>query len=140
MKDGTGVRVLVADDDGLLGKLLTALLTAEGYTVLTASDGMQVIDIAKDSSLPLVIMLNLRMSRLNSIAVLQAIASEPRLAAQHSYILLTATAVDTVRAFGRLLAQLTVAVVPKPFDIGALLSTVAQAAARLASTEELAAV
>ncbi len=140
MKDIRGIRVLVADDDGLLGKLLTALLTGEGYTVLTASDGMQVIDIAKSSSLPLVIILNLRMSRLNSMAVLQAIASEPRLSTQHSYILLTATAVDTVRAFGRLLAQLTVAVVPKPFDIGALLSTVAQAAARLVSKEELAAV
>jgi CheY-like chemotaxis protein len=59
VRDGTGREtrrvVLVVDDEELVRKFLKRVLTAEGYEILTANDGMEALALVKAATVDLVI-------------------------------------------------------------------------------------
>src|SRR5436189_140019 len=80
--------ILVADDDASIRSLLKQLLTDQGYAVLEAATGSEVVEQVKDSGPDLVIM-DLRMPELDGIEALQKVkTASPR------------TAVPIMTAFG----------------------------------------
>jgi CheY-like chemotaxis protein len=133
--DGSGVEagfaVLVADDDTAVRESLVWLLEDAGYHAREAADGVRALDILRTSEDRLVVLLDYMMPRMNGDGVLGAVAQEPALAARHAFILITANGRTLPLSFVKLLTELAVMVVPKPFDVDALLDAVAQAAARL---------
>lgn len=123
--------VLIADDEEDLRLTLRTLLEGEGYTVSEAADGAQALAAIRASATPLVVLIDLLMPIMNGIAVLEAVATDPALAARNAYLLLTADNRPMIDAAAPTLAALHVDIIAKPFDIDALLAVVAQAAARL---------
>jgi CheY-like chemotaxis protein len=75
----SGTRVLVVEDDPSVRGLLQTLLSAEGYEVTTASDGLAGLMKAA-STAPELIMLDLMMPDLGGGRVLDELRNDPRLA------------------------------------------------------------
>lgn len=65
----TGARVLVADDDEVLRRLVTHVLTREGYQVIGAGNGEEVLDQVK-SRRPDAIILDAMMPGIDGLEVL----------------------------------------------------------------------
>jgi CheY-like chemotaxis protein len=124
-------RVLVVDDDDLIRETVTAALEDDGYIVTEARDGAAALNILYACSEPMVILLDLRMPKLDGAEVLAAVAADHRLAKQNAFILVTADNKTITLTFAHLLAQLEVPVLKKPFDLDELLDLVADAAGRL---------
>jgi DNA-binding response OmpR family regulator len=72
------VRVLVVEDDPNVRGLLQTLLVAEGYAVVTASDGMDGLGQAAASS-PALVLLDLVMPDLGGARVLERLRDDPLL-------------------------------------------------------------
>jgi CheY-like chemotaxis protein len=125
------VRALIVDDDKDLRDSLRFLLEMEGYEVDEARDGLEALDILRASLHPLVVLLDVVMPRMNGIEVLRTVAGEPRLAARHTFLMVTANEDRLQPASDHLLRQLAVPVVAKPFDLDRLLDVVAASAQRL---------
>ncbi|HEX6817859.1 MAG TPA: response regulator, partial [Ktedonobacterales bacterium] len=68
--------ILVVEDDATLRETLVYNLRAEGYTVLTASDGVQAIDIARRQPLALVL-LDLMLPRMDGLEVCRRLRARP---------------------------------------------------------------
>ncbi len=64
--------ILAIDDDENVLKLIRANLTLEGYSILTASDGIEGIRIFEDSS-PALILLDVMMPGINGLDVIKQI-------------------------------------------------------------------
>jgi len=77
--DVTQERVLVADDEAPLRRIIARTVTAMGFTVVEVADGIEVMDALKQSNFAL-ILLDLLMPRLNGYEVLQRLAEDPDLA------------------------------------------------------------
>jgi CheY-like chemotaxis protein len=123
--------VLVVDDDDAIRETLVWLLDEEGYPVAEARDGHHALDVLRSRPGPCVVLLDFQMPRLNGYGVLAAVATEPALAAGRAYILCTAQGRTLPLSFVKLLTDLGVNVLPKPFDVQDVLDAVAAAAARL---------
>jgi two-component system, NtrC family, response regulator HydG len=65
-------KILVVDDDTSLRKMLTTVLTAQGYTVQPAEDGQAAVEAVQKTFFDLVLM-DVRMSRLSGIGALERI-------------------------------------------------------------------
>lgn len=76
-------------------------------------------------------LLDLMMPGMDGSAVLQALAADPALAAQHVYLLVTGAARAIPDHVLPLLHQLQVPVIAKPFDLDDLEHAVAQATTKL---------
>ncbi len=124
-------QVLIVDDDDDTREALRFLLEDAGYTVAEAADGVEGLMAIQTSDVPLVVLLDYSMPRLNGIEVLQAVARDARLAAQHAFILLTAMSAYRFQAAEADFATLSVLIIVKPFDVDALLEAIASAARRL---------
>ena len=70
-------RLLVVDDDPRTVRLLSTVLTEEGYDVLKAYGGQEGIDLAL-SNMPDLIILDLMMPRIDGFQVIKRLASEPQ--------------------------------------------------------------
>jgi CheY-like chemotaxis protein len=120
--------ILVADGDELLRRTLRLLFEEEGYAVLEAADGRQVLELLRTSPQPLVVVLDLLMPALSGEEVLYAVAKDRRLRRRHAFVLLSAAPHLSRRLrLIRVLTQLAVQRIAKPFDIDALLDAVALA-------------
>src|SRR5438270_7604555 len=64
--------ILVADDDASIRSLLKQLLADDGYSVLEAATGTEVVDNVKSQNLDLVIM-DVRMPELDGIDAIQKV-------------------------------------------------------------------
>jgi CheY-like chemotaxis protein len=124
-------RVLVVDDEEQIRESLRMLLEVAGHTVTTAAGGAQALDTLRAAEHREVVLLDLLMPEMDGLGVLHAVTADPRLAAQHGYILMTADSDRLVRTAAHVLAALPVTVVRKPFDIDDVLETVAAVAERL---------
>src|SRR5262245_35611116 len=71
MLSGTGT-ILIADDESYLRESLRELFAAQGYTVLEAADGTEVMRLLRDSSVD-TILLDLKMPKLDGISTLKAL-------------------------------------------------------------------
>lgn len=70
--------ILIADDEQHLRESLTELFLGEGYSVLQAQDGTEVLSLLRQS-LPDVIFLDLKMPRLDGNATLRTLKANPEL-------------------------------------------------------------
>lgn len=124
-------QILIVDDDRSIRATLRAVLEDEEYKVLEADNGQTALALLQATYGPLVVLLDLRMPGLDGAGVLEAVAADQRLATCNAYILITANSHSIPDATARLLEQLDVPVVPKPFDLDILLETVMQAAVKI---------
>lgn len=114
-------KVLVVEDDPSVRGLLHTLLTAEGYEVAVASDGLA--GLVKASSMrPAVILLDLMMPDLGGIRVLEELRGDPVLA--DVPVVVVTGKVDAVPGLLNLLGDDNV--FTKPFAVAELLERVAQ--------------
>lgn len=72
----TPPRILLVEDDRFLRKAAEVRLRRAGLTVLTATDGVEALDLAKRTTLDL-ILLDLIMPRLQGFDVLRALKQDP---------------------------------------------------------------
>jgi len=120
--------ILVVDDDQEIRETLRQALEDEGYEVYEAEDGAEALDILRESVLPFVVVLDLRMPRLTGDALLRRVNRKEHRPAQHTFLLVTANHELLSPVSLRLLERMDVPVVAKPFDLDHLLDLVARAA------------
>ena len=93
MKDAAPpVRVLVAEDDGALRRLIELLLAHEGYEVRAVGDGTEALDVLATWT-PDAIVLDVMMPRLSGLSVCREVRADAR-SAGIPIILLTARTFD----------------------------------------------
>jgi CheY-like chemotaxis protein len=124
-------RVLVVDDDDQIRETARDTLEEDGYAVTLARDGAEALNVIRATRERLVVLLDLRMPGLDGAGVLGVVAGDRELARQHTFILMTADNRTMTLAFASLLTQLEVPVLKKPWDLEELLTSVAEAEARL---------
>jgi CheY-like chemotaxis protein len=88
-----GGRVLIADDDPQMRRLIRIVLQREGFEVLEANDGLDALELIEQGLVDLVI-LDVDMPRLNGLGVLEEIRAQMRTASL-PVIVLTALQDDT---------------------------------------------
>ena len=113
------VCVLVVEDDPSVRGLLQTLLSAEGYQVATASDGLAGL-VKASSQPPALVLLDLMMPDLGGVRVLEEMQDDPELA-QVPVIVVTGK-VDAIESMRELLGEDNVFL--KPFAVGELLARV----------------
>jgi len=116
----TTTRVLVVEDDPSVRGLLHTLLTAEGYEVSTASDGLAGL-VKAAQTLPDLILLDLMMPDLGGVRVLEELREDPEL--DETPVVVVTGQVDAVPGMRRVLGEDNVFV--KPFAVAELLGRVA---------------
>jgi CheY-like chemotaxis protein len=108
--------VLIVDGYLALRTIMSAILTEEGYHVLTAEHGGIGLDIMRASPEPMVVTLDLTMPEVSGIAVLEAVATDPVSLQRHAIILMTANvALATSGRVKELRDQMVIPLVGKPF-------------------------
>ena len=107
-------RVLVVDDESIIGVILRLALDAKGHETLVAADGHTGIEIARAEH-PDAIVLDLMMPGVNGYDVLDAVRHSSEL---NEVPVLVLTAVTLSRERDRCLAEGADAVMTKPFDPG----------------------
>ena|ERR1051326_1318908 len=127
-------RLLIVDDDAPIRETLREALEDEGYEVEEAADGLAALEKLRASQEGMVVLLDHLMPKLDGVAMLRTIQTDPRLARRHVYILLTARSRMTTSVHD-LATTLKVTIVRKPFDLEILFQTVAQAATILNSAK-----
>ena len=113
--------VLVVEDDPSVRGLLDTLLSAEGYDVVTASDGLAGLLQAASTS-PSLILLDLMMPDLGGVRVLEELREDPAL--KDVPVLVVTGKVEAVPAVRDLLGEDNVLL--KPFAVSELLARVAE--------------
>ena len=113
-------RVLVVEDDPSVRGLLQTLLTAEGYDVVTASDGLAALAKASASP-PALILLDVMMPDLGGVRVLEELRGDPSLA--DVPVVVVTGKVEAVPGLAAELGDDSVFV--KPFGVPELLQRVA---------------
>jgi len=117
----SATRVLVVEDDPSVRGLLHTLLSAEGYDVATASDGLAGL-VKATSTHPALVLLDLMMPDLGGVRVLEELREDPELAG--TPVIVVTGKVDAVPGIRALLGEGLVFV--KPFAVAELLSRVAE--------------
>jgi DNA-binding response OmpR family regulator len=114
-----GPTVLVVEDDPSVRGLLQTLLAAEGYEVVTASDGLAgLVKVA--ATRPALVLLDLMMPDLGGVRVLEELRDDPELAG--TPVVVVTGKVDAVPAMKLALGEENVFL--KPFAVGELLDRV----------------
>jgi CheY-like chemotaxis protein len=76
--------VLVVDDDDAIRESLVWMLQAEGHKVVEAPDGQLALERLRDHPMGLVVLLDINLSGVDGIAVMQAVEAEVPLASCHA--------------------------------------------------------
>ena len=115
----SATRVLVVEDDPSVRGLLHTLLSAEGYDVSTASDGLAGL-VKATASHPALVLLDLMMPDLGGVRVLEELRDDPELA--DIPVIVVTGKIDAVPGMRQLLGEDNVFV--KPFAVAELLTRV----------------
>ena len=118
-------KVLIVDDDPALCKVLTALLTDEGFQVQSARNGREGLDILRRED-QWIVLLDLMMPYMDGRAVLQAMRAE-RILMESNKVVLMSAAGNLVHD-AELLQEPAQAILSKPFEIENVLAIVNQLA------------
>ncbi len=70
-------RILVVDDHSSLLAGIQCILEMEGYTVLTATDGMQALQVMEEDACPDLIVSDIMMPRMDGYAFLETVRTRP---------------------------------------------------------------
>jgi CheY-like chemotaxis protein len=128
----TAFPILVSDDDEALRNVLRDLFEDEGYTVLEAADGREVLEILRTSEQRFVVVLDHLMPHLSGEQVLYAVAKDRCLRRRHAFVFVSAAPHLSLRlTLMRVLTTFAIQRIDKPFDVDVLLDAVAQATHRL---------
>ena len=114
------VKILVVEDDPSVRGLLQTLLSAEGYDVATASDGLAGL-VKATSSPPALVLLDLMMPDLGGVRVLEEMRGDPELSSIP--VIVVTGKIDAIPQMRELLGEDNVFL--KPFAVGELLGRVA---------------
>ncbi len=117
----SATQILVVEDDPSVRGLLHTLLSAEGYDVMTASDGLAGL-VKATASHPHLILLDLMMPDLGGVRVLEELQDDPELS--HIPVIVVTGKVDAVPGMRDLLGENNVFV--KPFAVAELLARVGE--------------
>ena len=115
----SAVKVLVVEDDPSVRGLLQTLLSAEGYEVATASDGLAGL-VKAAASPPALVLLDLMMPDLGGVRVLEEMRDDPELA--DIPVIVVTGKIDALPSMRDLLGEDNVFL--KPFAVGELLARV----------------
>ena len=115
----SATHVLVVEDDPSVRGLLHTLLSAEGYDVATASDGLAGL-VKATASKPALVLLDLMMPDLGGVRVLEELRDDPELS--DIPVIVVTGKVDAVPGMRALLGDDNVFV--KPFAVAELLARV----------------
>jgi DNA-binding response OmpR family regulator len=96
---GTKRRVLLADDDPGLRRLISTTLGTEDFDLLHATDGEEALSMARQQR-PELVLLDVNMPKMDGFEVCRALKSEPDTAGI-KVVMLTARGADVDRAKGR---------------------------------------
>ncbi len=113
------VTVLVVEDDPSVRGLLQTLLSAEGYEVVTASDGLAGL-VKVSSSPPALVLLDLMMPDLGGVRVLEEMRDDPELV--DIPVIVVTGKIDALPSMRELLGEDNVFL--KPFAVSELLARV----------------
>ena len=113
-------KVLVVEDDPSVRGLLQTLLSAEGYDVVTASDGLAGL-VKATSTHPSLVLLDLMMPDLGGVRVLDEMRDDPEL--RDIPVIVVTGKIDAVPSMRDLLGEDNVFL--KPFAVAELLGRVA---------------
>ena len=116
----SATRVLVVEDDPSVRGLLHTLLSADGYDVSTASDGLAGL-VKTASTRPALVLLDLMMPDLGGVRVLEELRTDSELSGIP--VIVVTGQVDAVPGMRDLLGEDSVFV--KPFAVAELLARVA---------------
>ena len=112
-------QVLIVDDEPGIRKMITEVLSLEGYPTATASNGREALDALKSGG-SRVILLDLLMPVLDGEGFLEELEAKPTERSRHRVILVSAMSnlekYNHLQADGRL---------PKPFTVDQLLNAIA---------------
>ena len=114
-------QILVVEDDPNVRGLLQTLLTAEGYDVVTASDGLAGLTSVADTK-PALMLLDLMMPDLGGARVLERLRADP--AAADVPVLVLTGKLEAVPDLRDVLGRDNVFI--KPFGVNELLARVAE--------------
>jgi two-component system, OmpR family, phosphate regulon response regulator PhoB len=92
-------RVLIADDDAALRRLISTTLGTENFELLQATDGEEALSIAREKH-PLVVLLDVNMPRMNGFEVCRTLKADPATSGI-KIVMLTALGADSDRMRGR---------------------------------------
>lgn len=92
-KDGSAIKILSVDDSSVVRKLVSMILTAEGFKVITASDGLDGINKAREI-MPDLILLDFVMPRMNGFQVCRLLQKDEQL--KHIPVILVTSKGDKV--------------------------------------------
>ena len=111
-------RILVVEDNREAQEGLYALLQHDGYSVVTADNGQQALDLLERGIQPRLLILDLVLPKVTGADLLKYMQSDPRLR-QTRVIVITAMSPQDVHVVADV-------VLYKPIDVSILLSTVAE--------------
>ena len=131
--------VLVVDDDEPTRDVLRLMLEDVGYAVSEAVNGAGALQALRESGEPQLVLLDLDLPGTDGLDVLEAVAADPSLAQRHRFILLTAVSEVRWTRTQPMREALDVPLLLKPFDIGDLLSAIADAAESMSNPALMAA-
>jgi two-component system cell cycle sensor histidine kinase/response regulator CckA len=125
LRAAAGILVLVVDDEAAVRRFASRVLEREGYAVVEAKDGLEALELLKNSALSIeVVVSDIVMPRLNGVELMQALAvSHPRL----PVILMSGFATGALAELG---IAAPCAILPKPFPSDRLLEEVQRCAGR----------
>jgi two-component system response regulator (stage 0 sporulation protein F) len=121
--------ILVADDDDDMRALMVNTLRSDGYAVVEARDGAELLEILSDAledtrARPDILVTDIKMPRLSGLGVLQALR---RAHVRMPVILVTAFSDESMHVVAKRLGA--VGVLQKPFDVDDLRTAVMNASA-----------
>jgi CheY-like chemotaxis protein len=111
-------RVMVVEDDHDSRASLYQLLTESGYSVITADDGQQALDLLERGIRPRVILIDLMMPEVGGYDLIEVLRRDPELRFTPT-VVITAMAKHQVKVIAD-------AVFHKPLEFAPLLSTIHQ--------------
>ncbi|MBA3353838.1 MAG: response regulator, partial [Blastocatellia bacterium] len=106
-------RVLVADDDPLTLRMLTAIVEAEGYKAVMARDGQEVVDILKNDVFFMAALFDMWMPHIQGMELIRIMKSEERL--KHIPVALISSERD-LKIWSESVAAGASIFIPKPFS------------------------
>ena len=122
--------VLIVDDDEGIRETIRFVLEDADHHTMEVNDGEQALHLLRESPVPLVVLLDLMMPKVNGIEFLNTVNADPHLKAFHSIVLMTANSANLLQEVGPLLQEMHIEVIAKPFDIDSLLETVERVSQR----------
>jgi DNA-binding NtrC family response regulator len=121
MRDGTGVRVLVVDDEPAICKAMTIALERAGYATLSAQSGDSALALLANVHVD-VLLIDLRIPDTRGDVVFElAAATHPHL--RHQTLFMTG---DISERASRLIASCKCPMIKKPFELRDMLKEVAR--------------